>query len=442
MRILIVGGGGREHALAWKLRRDDPAADIIAAPGNPGIAALGRCVAIAATDVDALLHLAREERVDLTIVGPEAPLALGIVDRFREAGLSIFGPTQAAARIETSKRFAKDLMLAAGVPTAGARTFSDAAAARAEARRLGAPVVIKASGIAAGKGVVVATSLEEADAAIAAMLEGRIFGEAGAEVLVEEFMEGEELSLFALTDGTNVLPMLAAQDHKRVGEGDTGPNTGGMGAYAPVALATKTLVHEVVRTVFKPTLAAMRAQDCAFTGLLYAGLMLTKDGPKVVEFNCRFGDPETQAILPLLASSLLVPMRVIAEGGSLRSVAPFGWRSGSAVTTVVAAGGYPGTVRSGDVIALPSDADDVTVFHAGTRRDAEGRLVTAGGRVVAVTAVADSIDAARSRSAAVAGEVRFEGRQYRSDIGWRESARVAAKRTPRSQRRVSGPGPR
>lgn len=438
MRILIVGGGGREHALAWKLRRDDPSADIIAAPGNPGIATVGRCVAIAATDLDALLRFARDERVDLTIVGPEGPLELGIVDRFREAGLSIFGPTQAAARIETSKRFAKELMLAAGVPTASARTFTDAAAAKAEARRLGAPVVVKASGIAAGKGVVVATSLAEAEAAIDAMLEGRIFGQAGAEVLVEEFMEGEELSLFALTDGTNVLPMLAAQDHKRIGEGDTGPNTGGMGAYAPVTIAPKSLITEVVRTVFKPTLAAMRAADCAFSGLLYAGLMLTRDGPKVVEFNCRFGDPETQAILPLLASSLLVPMQAIAEGGSLRSIAPFGWRAGCAVTTVVAAAGYPGTVRNGDVITLPEDTGDVTIFHAGTRRDAEGRLVTAGGRVVAVTAIAPTIDAARSRSAEVAGEVEFEGRQYRTDIGWRESARGSTRRTPGANRRVSG----
>ncbi len=439
MRILIVGGGGREHALAWKLRRDDPAADIIAAPGNPGIAALGRCVAIGATDVGALVRFARDERVDLTVVGPESSLEAGIVDRFREAGLSIFGPTQAAARIETSKRFAKELMVDAGVPTASARAFTDVRAAKDEARRLGAPVVIKASGIAAGKGVVVATTLAQAEAAIDAMLEGRVFGEAGAELLVEEFMEGEELSLFALTDGTNVLPMIAAQDHKRIGEGDIGPNTGGMGAYAPVSLAPPSLVTEAVKRVFKPTLKAMRDRDCTFSGLLYAGLMLTRDGMKVVEFNCRFGDPETQAILPLLASSLLVPVRAIAEGGSLRSIAPFGWKNAAAVTTVVAAAGYPGTVRSGDLVTLPADTDDVTLFHAGTARDAAGRLVTAGGRVVAVTAVAPMLGAARERSAAVAGAVLFEGRQYRTDIGWRELARGVTKKVSGPQRRVSGP---
>lgn len=426
MRILVVGGGGREHALAWKLRRDDPSCELFAAPGNPGIAALGRCVDIGATDIDALVRLARDERIDITVVGPEAPLELGIVDRFRAEGLAIFGPTRAAARIETSKAFAKDLMLDAGVPTASARTFTDATAARAEATRLGAPCVVKASGIAAGKGVVVAMTLREAHEAIDSMLEGGIFGDAGAEVLVEEFMQGEELSLFALTDGSNVLPMIAAQDHKRIFEGDTGPNTGGMGAYAPVSIAPKSLVTEAVQRVFTPTLRAMRERDCAFTGLLYAGLMLTKDGMKVVEFNCRFGDPETQAILPLMASSLLVPLQAVAEGASLRSLSPFGWHKRCAVTTVVAAGGYPGAVRLGDTITLPNEPPDVTIFHAGTRRTADGALVTAGGRVLAVTGLGTTLEAARALSAAVAADVRFAGRQYRSDIGWRELARARA----------------
>jgi phosphoribosylamine--glycine ligase len=425
MRVLVVGGGGREHALAWKLRRDDPSCDILAAPGNPGIAALGRCVDLRADDIEGLLRLARDERVDVTVVGPEASLELGIVDRFRAEGLAIFGPTRAAARLETSKRFAKELMRDAGVPTASARTFTDAAAARAEATRLGAPVVIKASGIAAGKGVVVALTLAEAHAAIDEMLEDKAFGAAGTEVLVEEFMQGEELSLFALTDGSNVLPMLAAQDHKRIFEGDTGPNTGGMGAYAPVSIAPPKLVAEAVQRVFTPTLRAMRERDCAFTGLLYAGLMLTAEGMKVVEFNCRFGDPETQAILPLMASSLLVPLRAVAEGASLRSVAPFGWHKRFAVTTVVAAGGYPGPVRAGDPITLPPEPADVTIFHAGTRRAASGELVTAGGRVVAVTALGTSLESARALSASVAADVRFEGRQYRADIGWREVARRA-----------------
>jgi phosphoribosylamine--glycine ligase len=425
MKVLIVGGGGREHALAWKFRRDDPACEIIAAPGNPGIAQLGRCVEVAASDLDGLLALARAERVDFTLVGPEAPLDAGIVDRFRSAGLAIFGPTQAAARIETSKRFAKELMLAAGVPTASARTFTEPAAAREEAHRLGAPVVIKASGIAAGKGVIVAMSLAEADAAIDAMLVDNAFGAAGAEVLVEEFMEGEELSLFALSDGTDVLPFIAAQDHKRIGEGDTGPNTGGMGAYAPVSIAPPELVDDAVQRVFLPTLRAMREAGCPFTGLLYAGLMLTRDGPKVVEFNCRFGDPETQALLPLLASSLLDPMRRIAEGGSIASAPALEWLPGASVTTVVAAGGYPGTVATGQAIVLPGDAPDVTIFHAGTRRDASGALVTSGGRVLAVTALGATIAGAQARSTAVAAKVGFDGSQFRRDIGWRELARGA-----------------
>ena len=424
MRILLVGGGGREHALAWKLRQDDPTADIIAAPGNPGIAALGRCAPVSATDIEALVELARRERVTFTVVGPEAPLSLGIVDRFREAGLAVFGPTQAAARIETSKRFAKELMLAAKVPTASARTFTDTASAKAEVRRLGAPVVVKASGIAAGKGVIVAASIAEADAAIDDMLDARVFGDAGAEVLVEEFMEGEEVSLFALTDGTDVLPMLAAQDHKRIGEGDTGPNTGGMGAYAPISIATPAFVQSVTAQILAPTLAAMRDAGCPFTGLLYAGLMVTKDGPKVVEFNCRFGDPETQAILPLLQSSLLAPMRTVADGGSLRDVNALEGRRGASVTTVVAAAGYPGTVRAGDVITLPDTPAGVTIFHAGTARNDAGDLVTAGGRVLAVTAVAESLEAAQALSRDTATSVRFEGRQLRRDIGWRELARL------------------
>ncbi|MFM8567215.1 MAG: phosphoribosylamine--glycine ligase, partial [Gemmatimonadota bacterium] len=313
MRILLVGGGGREHALAWKLRRDDPSCEVIAAPGNAGMTEVARCVPVSATNIDALLALARAESVAFTVVGPEAPLERGIVDRFRAEGLAIFGPTAAAARIETSKRFAKELMLAAGVPTAQARTFTEAAAAKAEVRRLGAPVVVKASGIAAGKGVVVAGSVEEAERAVDEMLVDGIFGAAGAEVLIEEYMTGEEVSLFALTDGSHVLPFIGAQDHKRIGEGDTGPNTGGMGAYAPVSLAPPALIAEAVERIFLPTLAALRAAGCPFTGLLYAGLMLTPDGPKVVEFNCRFGDPETQALLPLMASSLLTPMRAIAR---------------------------------------------------------------------------------------------------------------------------------
>jgi phosphoribosylamine--glycine ligase len=423
VKVLVVGGGAREHALGWKLLADDPTLELIAAPGNPGLAAIGRVEAIAPTDIAALAALARREEVAFTIVGPEGPLEAGLVDHFRANGLAVFGPSKAAARIETSKRFAKELMLAAGVPTASARTFTTVAAANAEAERLGAPVVIKASGLAAGKGVIVATSIVEARDAIASMLEGNVFGNAGHEVLVEEFMSGEEISLFALTDGTHVLPMIAAQDHKRIGEGDTGLNTGGMGAYAPVSIETDAIASAAVERVFLPTLSALRAAGSAFTGLLYAGLMLTRDGPKVVEFNCRFGDPETEAILPLMASGLAEPMRAIANGDSIAGAARIKWRTGAAVTTVVAAEGYPGTVRSGDVITLPPDEHDVIVFHAGTKRNAKGELVTAGGRVLAVTALAATLASAQKLSAAHAAKVQFAGRQYRKDIGWRDLAR-------------------
>jgi phosphoribosylamine--glycine ligase len=424
VKVLVVGGGAREHALAWKLLQDDPALEIIAAPGNPGIAALGRCEQIAATDIAGLAALARRESVAFTLVGPEGPLEAGIVDHFRANGLAVFGPSKAAARIETSKRFAKELMLAANVPTAHAKSFTKLSEASAEVERLGAPVVIKASGLAAGKGVIVATSVSEARDAIASMLEGNLFGEAGHEVLVEAFMSGEEISVFALTDGTHVLPMIGAQDHKRIGEGDTGPNTGGMGAYAPVSIATAGLAAQTMDRVFLPTLAALRAAGSTFTGLLYAGLMLTRDGQKVVEFNCRFGDPETEAILPLMASGLLEPMRAIANGDSISGAPAIEWRAGAAVTTVVAAGGYPGAVDSGDVISLPAEERDVIVFHAGTKRNAEGALVTAGGRVLAVTALGESLAAAQKLSASHASRVQFDGRQLRSDIGWRDLARM------------------
>lgn len=425
MKVLIVGGGGREHAIAWKLAAEDSTLEILAAPGNPGIALLGRNAKVAATDIEGLTALARREQVDLTIVGPEAPLDLGIVDHFRSMNLAVFGPTKTAARIETSKRFAKELMLSAGVPTASARTFTRADDARAEVRRLGAPVVVKASGLAAGKGVVVAMSIAEADDAIAMMLEGNAFGDAGHEVLVEEFMTGEEISVFALTDGMHVLPMVAAQDHKRIGEGDTGPNTGGMGAYAPVSIATASIADITLDRVFQPTLRAMRDAGCPFTGLLYAGLMLTPDGPKVVEFNCRFGDPETEVVLPLMQSSLLEPMRAIARGDSLAGSAPLQFSSRAAVTTVVAAGGYPGKVQSGDAITLPAPESDVIVFHAGTVRDADGVLRTSGGRVLTVTALGDTVADAQQRSVQHAQRIRFDGAQLRRDIGWREVARRA-----------------
>ncbi len=425
MKVLLVGGGGREHALAWKLSRDDPTLELVAAPGNPGIAQLGRTVTLPVSDAAGLADLARAEEVTFTIVGPEAPLAAGLVDRFRAGGLAVFGPTAAAARIESSKSFAKALMLAAGVPTAFAERHTNLAEAREAVARVGAPVVIKASGLAAGKGVIVCGSIADADRALDSMLREHAFGEAGLEILVEEYMEGEELSVFAVTDGTLVLPMLPAQDHKRLSEGDEGPNTGGMGAYAPVSLGSSELVAEAVERIFQPTLSALREIGSPFTGLLYAGLMLTADGPKVVEFNCRFGDPETQALLPLLASSLLEPLHAVAAGESIAG-GRLQWSGRSAVTTVVAASGYPENPRTGDRISLPAASpQEILVFHAGTARTADGTLVTSGGRVFAVTGVAASLAAARDASIAAAEEIRFEGRYFRRDIGWRELSRHA-----------------
>ena len=425
MKILIVGGGGREHALAWKLRRDDPTAEIVAAPGNPGIAALARCVPVAADDIKALAALAEEEHVDLTVVGPERPLEAGIVNLFQARALPIFGPTREAARIETSKRFAKDLMVEHGIPTARASHHSDAREAKVALSAFTAPVVIKASGLASGKGVVVAQSATEAERAIDAMLSDRVFGNAGREILIEEFMEGEELSLFVVTDGERAIPFLPARDHTRLLDGDLGPNTGGMGAYAPAALGTPGLLREITTRIIDPTLEAMRAKGSPFRGLLYAGLMITSDGPKVVEFNCRFGDPETQALLPLLDSSLLELLACSAAGSLSVCVAPR-WKPLVAVATVLAAGGYPDKPRAGDLVRLPAAEDDIDLFHAGTALDpATGQLVTAGGRVAAVTAVATTLAEAHGRSLAYAERVSFEGRQLRRDIGGRELAQSA-----------------
>jgi phosphoribosylamine--glycine ligase len=426
MKVLIVGGGGREHALAWKLRRDDPSLELIAAPGNPGIASLARCVPIGVDKLKDLAHLAEEELVDLTVVGPEVPLEAGIVNLFQTRGLPIFGPTREAARIETSKRFAKELMVRAGIPTARATQHSDAREAKAALDDFSSPVVIKASGLAAGKGVVVAQSTAEAERAIDAMLSDRVFGSAGREILIEEFLEGEELSLFAITDGQQALPLLPAQDHKRLLDGDFGPNTGGMGAYAPTSIATPELTSRVMSEIIRPALAAMREAGSPFKGLLYAGLMITDDGPKVVEFNCRFGDPETQALMPLMDSSLLELIAAVAGGGSLSLARYPDWKPLSSVTTVVAAAGYPDKVRTGDVIQLPSPEEGVELFHAGTARDpATNELVTAGGRVVAVTAVASSLFEAAELSRSYAEQVSFKGKQLRRDIGWRELTRGA-----------------
>jgi phosphoribosylamine---glycine ligase len=469
MKVLIVGGGGREHALAWRFVLEDPGVELIAAPGNAGIAEHARCVPVAPTDLDGLVALAESERPTLTVVGPEGPLALGIADRFRERGMLIFGPSRAAAKIESSKVFAKRLMTDAGVPTGKAERHTDPQAARRAARRLGLPVVIKASGLAAGKGVIVAETALEADQAIDAMLTHQRFGAAGTEILVEEYLRGEEVSLHFLTNGTKWVPFVPAQDHKRLLNGDQGPNTGGMGAYAPVypvppsggahsarparsdfAAATtnpggsRTVAHRVgaahaspagpewaalvrmaAQRIVEPTLAALRESGSPFTGVLYAGLMLTDDGPKVVEFNCRMGDPETQAILPLTRFNVLPLMRSAAAGDDVAA----DWLEPSppqyAVATVVAAAGYPEHPKTGDPIQVPPAPDGIHVFHAGTARNSEGQLVTAGGRVLAVTAVAADLADAQRASADFAARVEFAGKHFRTDIAWRELARHA-----------------
>ncbi|HET7275237.1 MAG TPA: phosphoribosylamine--glycine ligase [Longimicrobiaceae bacterium] len=424
MKILIVGNGGREHALLWKLRRDAPEAEFFITLGNGGTAELARSIPVKPTAVGDLVAWASGNDIDLTVVGPEIPLADGIVDRFSTAGLAVFGPTHAAARIESSKAFAKELMARHGIPTARYRTFDELAAAERYVGEHGAPVVVKASGLAAGKGAVVCESVEDARSALRSIMGDHTLGTAGDTVVIEEKMEGEELSVFALTDGRNVLPMLPAQDHKRLGEGETGPNTGGMGAYAPVSIAQPSLMDFISNQILQPTIDALAADGHPFRGLLYAGLMLTADGPKVVEFNCRFGDPETQALLPLLDSTLLDPMLAIARGESVAGT-KLRWHSAAAVTTVMASGGYPGPYRKGLPIEIEAQvvaADDLLLFHAGTARS-EGDLVTTGGRVLAITALAQSVTAAAARGRWGAEHIHIEGSQYRRDIAWREAAR-------------------
>ena len=425
MKILIIGNGGREHALLWKLSQDAPEAEFYITRGNGGTAELATALPYTASDVEAIAAWAAAERPDLTVVGPEIPLAEGVVDRFDALGLPIFGPTRAAAEIESSKAFAKQLMQRHGIPTAAFRTFTALEPAEDYIRELGAPVVVKASGLAAGKGAVVCASVDEALETAREMLGGGSFGEAGSEIVVEEFMHGEELSVFALSDGERVLPLLPAQDHKRIGEGETGPNTGGMGAYAPVSLATPELMERVRHEVLQPTVDAMRAEGRPFRGLLYAGLMLTEEGPKVIEFNCRFGDPETQVVLPLLESSLLEPMLQIASGERLQGEPPR-WKAGAAVTTVLAARGYPGDYATGEPIEIPEEvsrAPGVMVFHAGTRIEG-GALASAGGRVLAVTALGATVAEAAERSREAAAAIHFPGGCFRRDIGWREVGRT------------------
>jgi phosphoribosylamine--glycine ligase len=427
VKILVVGGGGREHALVWALARDLPDATLFAAPGNPGTAALATNLPIPAAATDEIVATARNNAIDLVVIGPEAPLAAGLADRLRAAGRPVLGPCAAAARLESSKAFAKEVMRRAGVPTAASRTFSDLVPAQVYISTHATPLVVKASGLAAGKGVVVCATRDDASAAARAMLDARAFGDAGREIVVEDFLEGEELSVLALTDGERIVILPPAQDHKRLAEGDRGPNTGGMGAYTPVGLATPALLARVRREVFEPTLAEMAARGAPYQGVLYAGLMVQLGGAlSVLEFNSRFGDPEAQAILPVLPTGTLAQLAAIATGD---------WRPSSlviepvraAVTTVLAAKGYPEQPVTGAPIDLPGDVGpDVLVFQAGTTLDRAGTLRVAGGRVLAVTGVAHTVAEAARRSAAGCARISFDGKTYRRDIGWREIARAGA----------------
>lgn len=418
MRILVVGGGGREHALVWKLAQSPRVTKIYCAPGNPGIAALAECVNISADNVKALCGFAQEHNIDLTVVGPEKPLTDGIVDYFAARGLKVFGPSREAAQLEGSKSFAKERMHKYGVPTADFAVFDSAAAARAYIEAKGTGIVVKADGLAAGKGVVVAETATEALQAIDEIMLKKVHGDAGCQVVLEERLIGEEASLLAFTDGFTVAPMVAAQDHKRVGDGDTGPNTGGMGAYAPAPVMTPELLSEVQQTILQPMIDGMRNEGILYQGCLYAGLMMTATGPKVIEFNARFGDPETQVVLPLLDGDLLPVLEACIDGALAETEVR--WQNGATVCVVLAAGGYPSEYRKGDAIAglAAAEAKDAMVFHAGTAMAGDA-VVTHGGRVLGVTAMADDIAAAVAKVYPAVEQIKFAGLQYRKDIAHR-----------------------
>ena len=423
MNVLLIGSGGREHALAWKIARSPLLTRLYAAPGNPGIGEHATLVDLDVADHAAVIAFCRRMDIRLVVVGPEAPLVAGIVDDLAAAGITAFGPTRAAARLEGSKGFTKALCDEAGIPTAAWQRFTTAAPALAHIRTAGAPIVVKADGLAAGKGVTVAASVEEAEAAVEACFAGA-HGAAGAEVIIEECLTGEEASFFALSDGEAVMPLATAQDHKRAGDGDTGPNTGGMGAYSPAPIMTPALIERTLAEIVRPTVAAMAKRGTPFRGVLYAGLMLTATGPKLIEYNVRFGDPETQVLVMRLEDDLLALLLATAEG-RLGAMAPPQWTSDAALTVVMAASGYPGAYRKGTPISGIERADavpGVKVFHAGTARDG-GQLVSAGGRVLAVTARAATIAAAQERAYEAAASIDWPGGFFRRDIGWRAVTR-------------------
>ncbi|HCY93151.1 MAG TPA: phosphoribosylamine--glycine ligase [Escherichia coli] len=422
MKILVIGNGGREHALAWKAAQSPLAETVFVAPGNAGTAlepALQN-VAIGPTDIPALLAFARDEKIDLTIVGPEAPLVIGVVDAFRAAGLKIFGPTQAAAQLEGSKAFTKDFLARHKIPTGEYQNFTEVEPALAYVRERGAPIVIKADGLAAGKGAIVAMTLQVAEDAIQDMLAGNAFGDAGHRIVVEEFLDGEEASFIVMVDGENVLPMATSQDHKRVGDKDTGPNTGGMGAYSPAPVVTDDVHQRTMERIIWPTVKGMASEGNTYTGFLYAGLMIDKQGnPKVIEFNCRFGDPETQPIMLRMKSDLVELCLAACEGKLDEKTSE--WDERASLGVVMAAGGYPGDYRTGDVIhGLPlEEVEDGKVFHAGTKLADDEQVVTSGGRVLCVTALGHTVAEAQKRAYALMTDIHWDDCFCRKDIGWR-----------------------
>ncbi|KZD11027.1 phosphoribosylamine--glycine ligase [Oceanibaculum pacificum] len=420
MKLLLVGSGGREHALAWAISASPLCDALYCAPGNAGIAQVADCVPVAAEDVDGLVRFARETAIDFVIVGPEAPLVAGLVDALDEAGIKAFGPRKAAAALEGSKGFMKDFCVRHNIPTAAYGRFTDIAKAKEFVARQGAPIVVKADGLAAGKGVVVAMTEDEALAAIDMMMGDKAFGAAGAELVIEEFMQGEEASFFALADGETAIPFGDAQDHKRVGDGDTGPNTGGMGAYSPAPIVDKAMAERVMAEIIRPTVAGMKAEGMPFTGVLYAGLMITATGPRLIEYNARFGDPECQVLMMRLKSDIMPALLATAD----RQLSHFDlrWSDKPALCVVMASQGYPGGYEKGTEIrgldTLPQ-ADDLVVFHAGTVRDGEGRLLASGGRVLGVTALGETLAAAQEKAYAAIDGINWPKGFCRRDIGWR-----------------------
>lgn len=417
MKVMVVGGGGREHTLVWKIKQSPLVKEIYCAPGNAGIERIAVCINIPAEDIEALAEFALNEKIDLTVVGPEAPLTLGIVDEFEKRGLKVFGPSKKAAEIEGSKVFAKELMERYGIPTAHYKVFNDPIEAGEYIKDKGAPVVVKADGLAAGKGVIVALTEDEALNGVKRIMKDREFGRAGDRIVVEEYLEGPEVSILAFTDGNTVIPMVSAQDHKRVYDNDRGPNTGGMGAFAPSPVYTPDIARVVEKEILKKTIDAMKRENRPYKGVLYAGLMITSKGPKVLEFNCRFGDPETQAVLPLLESDLVPVMQAVID--SRLDEAEIRWKDKKAVCVIMASGGYPRKYEKGFKITGIEEAEKIegiTVFHAGTAKEGDS-IVTAGGRVLGVTALGDNLDSAARLAYKGVEKISFKGAHYRKDIG-------------------------